>query len=413
MRKYYDEHLDKFLQPNRARFSYLKVPSAHFEAQVTPTDDDLRKRYDTVKLSRYLKDPLGQVPAVDYPLTPEEQAKLGESLFKPFDAVKEELKAEFVKTEARNKSRTFATELGKLLAPPLAPPPPAGQPAPEAPKSKTPQEIIAQYAFLQAGETGFFSKDDAEKILGELYAANPVSTWLKNVAEDKPLSTPVTFLSSKDGATLFFVCTAQGEKEKKLAYEESTAELKKALNMGKAMEAAAAKASAAVGELRAGKAAAEALPGERIETCGPISLNDCVNPAYATRGLKMVLQAGYGVTLGAIKMGVDTLPRTIETEIVRQIFSDLKVEDKVLPAPLEDRDNSCYYVVRIAKEELPDAGGLTKEKEDELRMRFEYERQIDRMLTQWPEYLRTLVRDHVKDMLPVRDDVKGALPAQS
>ncbi len=406
MRKYYNENTAKFFPPHRARFTYLKVPATHFDEQVTPTEADLRRRYESDKMSKYLAHPLGQTPVVDYPLTPEEQVKAAETMFKPFAEVKDAVKSDYVKSEASSKSYTLAREISKLLNPPPQPPPPAGQPAPEPVKAKTPQEIVAQYPFLTVGETEFFSKNDAEKVLGEFHSANQVNTWLKDVGDGKPLSPPISFLKSKDGATLFFVCNVEGKKGEQQTYENSIPEIKKAMNMGKAVEAALAKASAAIAEIRAGKDAATALPGARVDLAGPYAFGDCVNEQmlanpwqYARYNITRAQVMQFAVKAGTIKTGADTLPRAIETDIVRQVFSDMKVEEKVLPSPIEDRENSRCYVVRIAKEELPDAGGLTKDKEDELRMRLEAERQSDRAGAQWPGYLHTLVTEHVKDML--------------
>ncbi|HNU26579.1 MAG TPA: hypothetical protein PKJ38_10770, partial [Planctomycetota bacterium] len=231
LRAYYAKNQEKFFQPHRVRFSYLKTPLAHFESQVTPSEEDLLKEYQRVRVRKYLKDPLEQPPALDYPLTPEEAAQADLAYYKPFEEVKDEIRAEIVKREGRSQSHALATQIARLLNPPPAPPQPGAAEPAEPPAPKTPQEIAAERPFLQFGETEFFGKDDAEKVLGEMYAAGQVNRWIKDVAEDKPLAAPQSFLSSPDGTVLFLVCAVTGEKERQLDFEESRDQVLKAVNL--------------------------------------------------------------------------------------------------------------------------------------------------------------------------------------
>ncbi|HAK95590.1 MAG TPA: hypothetical protein DCM87_11430 [Planctomycetes bacterium] len=403
LRDHYAKNKENFFRPHRVRFSYLKAPLSHFESQVTPSEEDLLKEYRQVRVRKYLKDPLEQPPALDYPLTPEEAAQADAAYYKPFEEVKDEIRAEIVKREGRAQSRALATQLARLMNPPPPPPMPAGAAdPPEPPAPKTPQEIAAERPFLQFGETESFGKDDAEKVLGELYAAGQVNLWLKNIAEDKPLTAPQTFLSSPDGTALFLVCTVIGEKERQLPFEECKDEVAKAVNLAAAFEAAAKKAGDALLRLREGAALAEALPEAHIEVCGPYAFADCANTQLLANPYQylqynmtreQVLQ--FAVKYGTIAPGGETLERDVEREIVKQLFIELPPEDRFLPLPLEDKAKSRWYVVRIQDQTLPDAGGFTEEKRTELRERFDVERRIGRLLGDWPSYLREMFREHI------------------
>jgi len=197
IRKRYEEKKDGYRSPLRLRFQYVKAPLSNWDAAVTIADEDVREAYERDRRWRpdYRRPSVIETVPFDV-LTEEERKAAEESQYLPLEEVKEQV-TERLRSFKRSQAasafmRGIVDEIQKAgggAEPPKAEPKsdekteakteakaeekaaePKSEEAEAGEKAPVDLEAIAKgHPELTYGVTPWFSQDEAEKVLGDLY----------------------------------------------------------------------------------------------------------------------------------------------------------------------------------------------------------------------------------------------------
>ena len=371
---YFQAHREEFTEPARVRFSYLKIPRSHFEDQVSLDDDALLKHYEETRARRYLRDPLGLEPILDWPLTPAERIKADEATYRPFAEVKDDVRADLLAIKTRQNAATFCAQIAQMLHPRARPD------AADPPQAEPPESIAARYDFVDFGSLDPFTAEEARDRLGPLYIAGSVTSWFATLDRGQALAAPQRELRTDDGSFYLFVTHLEGTPARNLELAECTDQVRRACMLADAYTKARDRASTVVVELNAGKTLAE--------LAGPQTLHTVTDLSQKT-------------PFGGIMLGDEKLPATVERLLRQQLFSQMKPEARVLPTPIDDDEGLRVFVAVITGATLPSSADFTATEEENIRRSLEWQQRFPRLYAQpparseWRIYLDRLVAEHV------------------
>ncbi|MBN1420144.1 MAG: SurA N-terminal domain-containing protein [Planctomycetes bacterium] len=198
IRARYEERKAEYRSPLRLRFEYVKAPLSTWDGAVTLTDDELRQAYERER--RWKADyrrPSVIDPMPSDVLSEAERKAVEESQYLPFEEVKDRV-AESQRILKRGQAaatfmRGIVDEVRKEsegAAPAKAAEEkaaekdvPAGEAEEKKAEPKAPvdlQAIAERHPELTYGVTPFFSQEDAEQVLGDLYAPL-IAGWFRSV----------------------------------------------------------------------------------------------------------------------------------------------------------------------------------------------------------------------------------------
>ena len=391
LKAYYDTHQEDFSLPDRVRFTYLKYRLADMEKRIKISEAEIH-RYYTKERRRFLVNPAVPPPEPTYPLTPQEAKEVKaeeDRAFKPLEAVRDEIVAELKKQKMRTEAMKLARELRKELG--------LGQTQGEEKKSAVkPEDLVSKYDFLQYGTTPWFTKDDAEKKLGELYYRSVVDGWFEDLKNGKPLRTPPSYLTTapkkkengvdryvEEKRIYFLVLDVKGEKAKTLAWDIDGEECRRLAAEKLTAQAALEKAREAARNL-----ITLVNQGKKLkEAAGEI-------PVYITEPIART-------DWNKIEINGEKLPPMIEAQIFIKFFRELDVSKTVIPTPLEDTENRRFLVCAIDKVvETPDTSEFDEATEKQLRQSLVMQLRRERALVDWKRYLQELVNKYVVFEIP-------------
>jgi hypothetical protein len=176
----FDKRKEDFRQPLKVRTSYISLPIADFESKVTLTDEDLRKEYDRVKNEKYQTFVGPESPGGFNLESPEDKAKREATAYRPFDEVKDEIRAELIKVRARDNARTTAEQIkGKLF-----PPKPGAvgkKDETPAPPGATFEEIVKEFPMVKTGTTPWVDRESAEKEIAPEAYSTRILNWFSEL----------------------------------------------------------------------------------------------------------------------------------------------------------------------------------------------------------------------------------------
>ncbi len=379
LQRYYKEHTEKFVLPERISFEYMVFPRSHFEKDITITEADISMRYRQDRESKYLANPAALPPAAVYPLTPEEQKEfeqLKATRYLPLQKVRSRIETDLRRERALAKAASFATNLVNKIKK-------AKEAAAEGKPAATPEEIAKENDFVKYGKTPPFTADDAEKKLGYLYVKSLIGKWFREISEKKEPTLPPSYLQVKDekGETHFLIITSVTvHPMESLTWEEDPERCKeiarKELSRDKVRERARQEAEKLIVKVREGRKLTEVAGSFPVTVTEPIGRTDWE---------KLKLK------------GDAELPPQIKGEIFRNFFDTLPLNERVVPNPLEDQVGKRFFVCAIEKiAEQPDPSEFTPEVEKQTRRYLAFQLQYRRLAGGWVDYLRTLVAKYVK-----------------
>jgi hypothetical protein len=383
---YFKNHREDFVLPPRATFEYLKFPLSHFEATAAVAEDEIQKRYERDREQKYMANPALLPPTTVLPLTPkehQEEAEAQKGAFKPLAEVRAAIETELRREAARRAASEFATELGQKLNP--RPPSPSAAAPP--PKAQTPAEIAAAYSFITRDTTPEFTKDNAKKILGDVYTEHAVNRWFEELTAGKELWRPPSYLTSipREGdkaldekTTYYFVVSVAGKGEQHLEWaidpEKCRAIARDKLTLKAATDLARERAEALITKVRGGASLSKAIEGMpvAVQTTDAIGRDD---------RSKITLKGG------------EKIPSAVENRIMAGFFRDLPLSEKVIRPAIEDEGPTGirFFVCTLDEVTLePDPSEFTPEVEKQSRQRLGWMLRGERMRG-WTNHLQNMV----------------------
>jgi len=387
LKSYYDTHQEEFSLPDRVRFSYLKFRLADMDKRIKISEAEIH-RYYTKERRRFLVNPAVPPPEPTYPLTPREAKEVKaeeDRAFKPLEEVRDEITAELKKQKMRTEAMKLARELRKELG--------LGGPQGEKKESTAkPEDLVSKYGFLEYGTTPWFTRDDAEKKLGELHYGSVVDGWFEDLKNGKPLRTPPSYLTTapkkkengvdkyvEEERIYFLVLDVKGEKAKTLAWdidgEECRSVAEEKLTEQAALEKAREAARNLITLVNQGKKLKEVAGEIPVHITEPISRMDW----------------------NKIEIDGEKLPPMIQAQIFIKFFRELDVSKTVIPTPLEDTENARFLVCAVNEVvETPDTSEFDEETEKQLRQSLSMQLRRERALVDWKRYLQELVNKYVE-----------------
>ena len=172
VQRYYDENAEKFRREEALRANYVIVPLDYFKTSVedSVTDADSEEAY-TKNRDDFRRPTIRTDEAQFLLLTAEEQAARDAEVYLPLAEVKDQVREKVIEDKAAKELQTLVSGLQRRLADKTVP--------------VTPDALAKEYPFLQVGQTGFATRDDAEEVFGDAYVELAVSGWFGRLSGDR------------------------------------------------------------------------------------------------------------------------------------------------------------------------------------------------------------------------------------
>ena len=213
----YEKAKEEFAEPIKVRVDYLSFPVAAFEKEVQITDEDLKKQYDAVKAQKYRT--FADAGSLDSfkPLSPEEKAALEAKAFRPFDEVKEEVRADLLKTKSREAARAAAEKAGVKLFPKTPGTIDGKKDEKAETKPATFEEVAKEVPQAKQGSTPWVAMKDVEKDVPAEARSDQFTFWFRqlqggqngNPPPRKEVDAPKNYISSPRTEPQYYVFYAK------------------------------------------------------------------------------------------------------------------------------------------------------------------------------------------------------------
>jgi hypothetical protein len=367
----FEKRKEDFNQPIKIRTSYLSIPIASFEAGVTLADDDLRKEYDRVKNEKY-QTFVGETPGGFRLESADEKAKRDASAYRPFEEVKEEIRADLTKVRARDNARSTAEKIKGKLFPPKPGSVGKKEEAP-APAGATFEEIVKDFPTIKMGTTPWVDRESAEKEIGPEAYSTRIMNWFTELTPSgqKPAKKEIerpqdydTIPSRIDPKYMVFYAKPEVRPAGIPAFDDVKDKVREAIVKEKLLEKAKERAKALADAIREGKktlddAAKEV--GSTVVTTGFIGSSGAVKVPMTPEEAKKAEE------------DMKKNPMASETEVPKEKdhpgssvivdygLKSLQEKGKV-EGFVEDPENSNCYIVRWDDVIFPDASKFPDER---------------------------------------------------